>query len=78
MWIQGNGVAQVQGPPKSGTGCVKPGGCTLVIFAQNDRGGVHISVKCYRETLPEEIGGCLSALAVEGRGRGASEMRLQL
>ena len=78
MCIQGNGVAQVEGRPKSGTGCVKPGGCTLVIFAQNDRGRVHISVKCYRETLQEEIGGCFECTSRRREGEGASEMRLQL
>ena len=42
----------MQGPPKSGASCAKPG-TALVIFAQNDREGGHIRVKCYRETLQE-------------------------
>ena len=52
----------------------------LVIFAQNDRERVHISVKWYRETLQEggdwRVFECRSSR--KGWGWGASEMRLQL
>ena len=56
----------------------------LVISAQNDRERVHVSVKCYRETLQEgrdwRVFECSRRRKGEERGGDgeASEMRLQL